>query len=173
MAGSPQQRNGWLDGLLPGSPKGADCVHDPARGLFGSRSPHDRLNGLQALQRRAEGLSLLDLGCAEGHVARYFLDGGVRLAHGVDKHRRRIASARRLTADPRARFERGDIADRPGVARACRLEAAYDVVLTLDVYQQLAPETRRGVLAGLTGLCRKWFPSSTSCRSSGSRRRRS
>ena len=137
--------------------RGKYYIHAPERGLSGERDLRERLDGLEPLGRESEGLSLLDLGCAEGHVVEYFLTAGVRLAHGFDNQRKRIAAARRLVVDRRARFEVGELSDWPRFLRAPSLEPSYDIVLLFSVYQQLPERTRAAALAGMAALCDRWF----------------
>lgn len=136
---------------------GRDYVYDPESGLQGIWQPEDRWEGLAALLQRARGLSLLDLGCAEGHVIEQFLRAGVVCAHGFDSQRRRVRSARRRLPDPRVSLQVGDFGNWERFLAGHSLAPAYDIVLLLSVYQKLPPGTRDQVLRGALMRCRTFF----------------
>lgn len=59
----------------------------------------DRFAGLEPLLDKALGLTLLDIGMGEGHIAYEFVRRGARLVHGLDKRRGKVRFARRLFLD--------------------------------------------------------------------------
>lgn len=136
---------------------GRDYVRDPASGLRGIWRPEDRWEGLAPLLQQARGLTLLDLGCAEGHVIEQFLRAGVARAEGFDSQRRRIRSARRRLADPRVDLQVGDFSNWEKFLAGHPLAPAYDIVLLLSVYQKLSPAAGGRVLRGALLRCRSFF----------------
>jgi SAM-dependent methyltransferase len=136
---------------------GQDYVYDPGSGLHGTWRPEHRWEGLAPLLLRSRGLTLLDLGCAEGHVIEQFLHAGVARARGFDSQPRRIRSARLRVRDPRAAFQVADFGSWPRFLASQPLEPAYDIVLLLTVYQELPPTARDQALRGMLGLCQGFF----------------
>src|SRR5262249_30941881 len=111
--------------------------HEPDRGLSGTKSIEKRRSGLHLIAANASGLTVLDLGCAEGLAAAIFLDAGCSVLHGVDRKAARIEAARALFKnDPRVRFDVADIA-RHDFHRRVNCLTSYDIVLFLGVYQML------------------------------------
>ena len=114
-------------------------------GAVGRKNFHgnlfDRFEGLDPLLRQANGLSLLDVGMSEGHIAYEFARRGARLIHGMDKHWDKVRFARRLFRDvpiPHG-FWRTDLSksgELPAVGTGELLEQ-YDLVLFLGVYHHI------------------------------------
>jgi hypothetical protein len=103
--------------------------------------------------------SVLDLGCAEGVIARAFLDAGASLVHGFDIDEGRTLEAERLCNDARARFRPGNLNDWDAfsTANGDMLLPAYDIVLYLGLHQHLNPAARMTALAGAARRARVWF----------------
>jgi 2-polyprenyl-3-methyl-5-hydroxy-6-metoxy-1,4-benzoquinol methylase len=114
---------------------------DHARRLRGKWPLSRRLAGLEPLLARANGRTVLDIGCAEGLISEAFLRAGASVVHGFDISPQRVAKAQRLLRDPRVRLEIADVSN-------CRefeaiLDAKYDIVLFLGVFQHLKKIIRR------------------------------
>lgn len=120
----------------------------PQDALFGKWAPEDRLRGLKPLLDRTAGLSVLDLGAAEGLVARQFLRGGASFVHGFDLDPDRVQTAASLCIGGQARFETADLSDWPACIDSHRswMSDSYDIVLHLGLYQHLSPAVRTTVL---------------------------
>ncbi|MCC6781676.1 MAG: sulfotransferase domain-containing protein [Planctomycetes bacterium] len=138
------------------------CSHytlDPARGMYGKWPEAERLQGLEGLLAGLRGQSVLDLGCAEGIVARACLDHGAEAVHGFELDATRIATCRRIAPEPRALFLPGSVAPWQDFAtrHAATLRSGYDVVLHLGLHHHLPPRERRAVLLGALARCRHTF----------------
>ena len=71
----------------------------PEVGYDGKRSSEERLHGIERLEAFCAGRTVLDLGCAEGVVARELARYGARLVHGVDRYGERLVIAERLFSE--------------------------------------------------------------------------
>jgi 2-polyprenyl-3-methyl-5-hydroxy-6-metoxy-1,4-benzoquinol methylase len=131
---------------------------DLARGLYGAK-PFDRQRrSPDFVISKAAGLTVLDLGCAEGLVAGLFLEAGAAFVHGIDIKTARIEAARKLFGDhPNARFDVGDIARWDHFRRHVGCLPSYDIVLMLGVYHFLPMHSRAITLRGALALSRRWF----------------
>lgn len=112
----------------------------PGRGWFniggqtGERDLAYQTKGLEALRRHAIGMTVLDLGCAEGLVGQWFCDGGAVLhVDGVDYSETRVAIGKGLTSD-RVRLHVADLND---LTTLPLLRPKYDIVLMLAILQKL------------------------------------
>jgi len=129
----------------------------PELGLQGKWPLEVRLQGLDAILQRSAGQNVLDLGAAEGLIARTFLEHGVANLHGVDFDTTRVASARAIcSAFPAARFWVADLSDWDGFLATlpARGNLAYDTVLSLGLHQHLPSEHRLKCLLGAAALAR-------------------
>lgn len=134
--------------------------HAPHLGLYGKWPIEDSIKGLQPLIERAPGSMVLDLGAAEGLIAKSFLDAGASLLHGFEIDASRVERARKLAADhsDKAAFTVGDlsnwslfVASQPG------LRSSYDMVLFLGIHHHLPAATRNETLRGSAQLARRFF----------------
>jgi hypothetical protein len=141
------------------TPERSYYYHAPELGLHGKWPVARRLNGLDALLSVCGGMSVLDLGCAEGVIARAFLDAGAGLIHGFDIDEERAGSAAALCGDTRAQIRAGNLEDWAAfVARhGDMLLPAYDVVLYLGLHQHLKAATRMATLTGAASRAKEWF----------------
>jgi hypothetical protein len=141
------------------TPERSYYYHAPELGLHGKWPVARRLNGLDALLQACDGKSVLDLGCAEGVIARTFLDAGASLVHGFDIDEGRARSAAGLCNDTRGQFRAGNLEDWAAfVARhGDMLLPAYDTVLYLGLHQHLKAATRMATLTGAAARAKVWF----------------
>jgi SAM-dependent methyltransferase len=113
-----------------------DEIH-PKRRVFGL---HDiRWDGISDLLLRAEGASVIDIGCNRAHVAYDFAMAGARIVHGCDLDAASIQAARIWFAEvPHvdSQFEVVDLEEGPESLAPFGLEG-YDIVLFLGVYHKL------------------------------------
>jgi predicted RNA methylase len=104
---------------------------------------HDvRLDGMTDLLLRAQGASVLDIGCNRGMVGFEFANNGAELVHGIDNYEAGVATAREVFADMlnvRSRFEVADLTKGPqALADAFGSDYRhYDIVLFLAVDHKL------------------------------------
>jgi 2-polyprenyl-3-methyl-5-hydroxy-6-metoxy-1,4-benzoquinol methylase len=129
----------------------------PELGLYGKWPLQIRLQGLGAVLENCEGQNVLDLGAADGLIARTFLERGAANVHGVDLDTARVARARAIChAFPAARFWSTDLSDWDGFISALGIKGGvpYDTVLSLGVHQHLPPESRMTSLLGAAALAR-------------------
>lgn len=133
--------------------------HAPDEGLFGKWPPQDRLEGLQPLLEKAAGLTVLDLGAAEGVVAREFLKSGASLIHGFDLDPERVAVANSLAPASQMQFHTADLSNWAAFETAHQglLRPGFDVVLYLGLHQHLPADQRLQVLRGALRLAKRYF----------------
>ena len=90
-------RKGWFD--IPGEQEGA-------------RTLTEQMFGLEPAFESCAGKDVLDLGCAEGLIAREFVARGARTAVGIDNNEGFVVQARGLMdGHPRLRFAFRDLND--------------------------------------------------------------
>jgi SAM-dependent methyltransferase len=129
----------------------------PAKGLHGKHLPGDRLIGLDAILAKAEGSTILDLGCAEGLIAAEFIRLGAAWVDGVDVVPRRIRMASDLVRRGRCRFFAADLNDWAEFERRNPLLPEYDIVLFLGIYQHLSKECRARTLRRAAWHCGRYL----------------
>lgn len=119
---------------------------NPRRGWFavdglqsGDRTLAEQLTGLDPVLQRAPGQAVLDLGCAEGLIARTLVQKGARSADGLSVIWPEIALGRRLCQGLPVRLWCADLneiraweARHPG-----RLAPRYGIVLLLSILHKL------------------------------------
>jgi SAM-dependent methyltransferase len=128
----------------------------PELGLDGRWAPELRMSGLDVLVSECTGKSVLDLGAAEGLIARRFLQGGAALVHGFDIVPERVTAARRICAGfAEAAFWQADLSDwdRFIESHAPHLLERYDIVLYLGIHHHLPPATRSSAFEGAAAKC--------------------
>src|SRR5690348_282565 len=127
--------------------RGGPYYSDPSRGLHGDWPCSRRGRGLESIVSAAVGMTVLDLGCAEGLVSELFLQAGAAYVHGIDRRAGRIDAARRLFGDcPNARFDVADIGKWRRFQRHAGCLPRYDLVVMLGVYQKLPAHSRDAAL---------------------------
>lgn len=101
---------------------------------------HDlRLDGMMDLVIRAQGATVLDVGCNRGLVGFELANNGAELVHGCDYFEDGIKTARELFIDirnVRSKFEVVDLRNGPNILRA-HFMSAYEMVLLLATYHKL------------------------------------
>ena len=120
------QRKGWfaIDGVQAGD-----------------RTLAEQLTGLEPMLAEVSGRDVLDLGCAEGLIARTCLDRGARRVIGIDNNRAFIDRANSLALDPRrARFWFGDLNQGPDADDQAVCHS--DIVLALAIIHKLQDPAR-------------------------------
>jgi len=109
-------------------------------GENGGQVPLKRqLLGLKTID--VEGLSLLDLGCAEGLTSIHMAKRGARLVHGVELLDRAVEVGRSLVGftgmQDQVKFFVGDLRDAPKALSQDGLLEHYDVILAMASLQKL------------------------------------
>lgn len=114
---------------------------------------HDiRMDGMTDLVCRANGASVLDIGCNRGLVGFEFANNGASIVHGCDNYEPGIKFARELFIDLRAvqsKFEVVDLAAGKGAMVSAFADAKYDIVLCLATYHKLKRVVPAGKLSAL------------------------
>lgn len=135
---------------------GREChyYHAPTLGLHGKWPLDTRLDGLADIIQTARGKTVLDLGAAEGLIAKVMLDAGAELVHGLEIDPERVRQANQLCADHRhAQFLSGNLSDAQGVLESPDLLTTYDIVLYLGVHQHIPPNRRLELLDRIASRC--------------------
>lgn len=99
----------------------------------GERTLEEQMRGLAPAFDRLAGMSVIDLGCAEGLIALEAARAGARLVHGVDNSLELLRVARQL-ANSDVRLFRVDL-NRAAWPRGVLRQ--YDVVLALAIVHKL------------------------------------
>ena len=121
----------------------------------GERTLEEGIRGIEVLRHEAKGATVLDLGCAEGLIARWFIEAGARSADGLDCDRRALALGHALAERRDGRKLHLWWADFDDPATWPGLKADYDIVLCLSVLHKLkAPEP---LLDFAIGKARRWL----------------
>jgi predicted TPR repeat methyltransferase len=113
------------------------------------------MSGLEQLADGCLGKSVLDLGAAEGLVARRFLQGGAAALHGFDIVPDRVTAARRNCGEfKNAAFWQADLSDWRmfHAQQAEHLLQTYDIVLYLGLHHHLPGASRGPTLAGAAAM---------------------
>ncbi len=105
----------------------------------GLRFLKEQLSGLELLQDKAPRARILDLGCAEGLIGKYYIDTfGADLVHGIEVDELRVDQARELCSGyENARFWVGNLNDLDKVESEAELLEQYDIVLVLAIIHKL------------------------------------
>ncbi len=113
---------------------------------------HDiRMDGMTDLVMRANGRTVLDIGCNRGLVGFEFANNGARLVHGCDNYESGIATARELFIDLRnckSQFECVDLTNGSSSLDPFG-NGQYDIVLLLATYHKLKRAMTRPQLTSL------------------------
>ncbi len=94
------------------------------------RTLKQQLKGLEELQNKITGKSVLDIGCAEGLISMHLVDRGATSSHGIDMRADFIDDATRLCEERHCTFETANAND-------WLPPQQYDVVLMLAVLHKL------------------------------------
>lgn len=117
------QRKGWFK--IPG-------VQD------GDRTLEEQMQGLAGALAEASGKSVLDLGCAEGLIAREFARAGARAVHCIESVMGHLQVARSLCVNLPVTFQLADlqVVTEDAVRSGGRLNE-YDLVLCLGIAHKM------------------------------------
>lgn len=133
----------------------------PARRVIGINDL--RFDGLSDLLLRAQGCSVIDIGCNKGHVAYEFYIHNARLVHGCDIYAPGIMAARQWFAelgDCESKFEVVDL-EKPGAMAEAFGSEGYDIVLLIGVYHKLvrvmAPQALSDLMRDLGKRSLRYF----------------
>jgi len=140
-------------------------TYDPSSGLYGKWPISQRLSGLEPLLAQAPGLSVLDLGTAEGVIAREFLKRGARVVHGFDVDPGKITIAQALCGKWRnAVFRCADLSNWDEFLRTnCDiLQNSYDIVLYLGIHHHLPADSRLKLFSTILKMASKYIATRTS-----------
>jgi len=110
----------------------------------GVGGPDNRTDGISDLLLRAEGATVLDVGCNRGHVLFEFYRAGARLVHGCDIYAPGVQCARHWFAElasVRSRFEVTDLEKGIKPVIDAFGGEGYDIVLFLGVLHKLKRTT--------------------------------
>ena len=134
--------------------------HAPELGLFGKWPVQSRLNGLEPLLDKTQGLSVIDFGAAEGVISREFLKRGAAKVHGFELNPSRVATAESLCGEwNEAAFRSADLSDwkKFSLENADFLQEVYDVVLYLGLQHHLPVSRRIEFLNSALAMAGRYF----------------
>jgi predicted TPR repeat methyltransferase len=140
--------------MIP-SKKINDYSDAPELGLHGRWTLEVRMSGLERLAAGCSGQSVLDLGAAEGLVARRFLQHGATMLHGFEIMESRVAAACRICGEfGNAGFWQADLSDWNAFRsrNADRLRSVYDIVLYLGLNHHLPASARKATIDGAAAM---------------------
>jgi SAM-dependent methyltransferase len=123
----------------------------PELGLYGKWPLDARLQGLEPVLKRCAGEKVLDLGAADGLIARTFLEHGAAKVYGVDLDAVRVARARAVChAFATALFARADLSKSDEFVEDVNggKGKLFDIVLSLGIHHHLPVEHRLKCLRG-------------------------
>lgn len=111
----------------------------PAHWFGGCRGLEEQLAGLAPVLERAAGARVLDLGCAEGHIAAEFVKRGAAGVSGCEILVERVEAARAHVGRAGLFFSCDlDYFDKFIAANPGLFRARYDIVLALSIAHKLA-----------------------------------
>lgn len=105
----------------------------------GLRVLKEQISGLEVLAEVAPRATILDLGCAEGLIGKYYVDTfGADLVHGIESVAARVEQAKVLCEGyAELGFFSADLNDRDALDRGGELLDSYDIVLALAILHKL------------------------------------
>lgn len=115
--------------------------------FFARKNLNDRLLGLDYILGRMDGLTVLDVGCAEGIISKICYESGAKSVCGIDNRPEAIKMARENC--PEGTFINADV-------RQWQPPSSYDIVLFLGVYHHL-PDSKEVTLMKFMKVARKYF----------------
>jgi len=136
----------------------AHYTYAPELGLHGKWPLDSRLEGIADVLEECAGKTILDLGCAEGAIARSFMENGAASVHGFEYDETRVLDARNRCKDFQgATFRVSDLSDWPRFIEknADILLEHYDIVLYLGLHHHLPPGKRKDILMAASSLADK------------------
>lgn len=110
-----------------------------------------RLDGLTDLLVRAQGMSVLDIGCSRGMAGHDFANHGAIRVHGCDLDKDAVFVARSVFVDIRSVDSKFEVVDLSAGAAALSVfgQQKYDTVLMLATYHKLKRVMPQDKLAAL------------------------
>lgn len=130
----------------------------------GDRTVNEQLSGLEPVLERAAGADVLDLGCAEGLIAKVLSDAGARWVLGLDVRAEAVRWAnKRLAVTGKLAFVCADL-NRPqewgnnpaaGYDPTRGFSRGYDIVLALSIAHKL--DDPAAFLARAAACTRDWL----------------
>jgi len=134
----------------------------PSIGLYGKWEPEVRLGGLEPVLDACKGLTLLDLGAAEGVISFYFARNGVKLVHGFEFVAERVQAANQILSHVEGvdfAFRQADLSEWKVLEQQYGdlLLEKYDIILFLGLYHHLPDAARDRFLREALKRCRLWF----------------
>lgn len=126
---------------------------------------HDiRLDGMTDILQRAQGASVLDLGCNRGLVSLEFARMGATVVHGCDIDPICVEVARHVLCDLRAVERKFETVDLTGGAKAMTAafgDQRYDIIVMLATYHKIkrvmAEHDLAALMKHLGERCEKFF----------------
>lgn len=120
-----------------------------------------RMDGLTDLLMRAQGISVLDLGCNRGMAGHDFANNGARKVHGCDLDKDVIFVAKSIFADIRNVESKHEVVDLTQPNALAQFDPEYDVVLMLATYHKLkrvmTPQALSDLVRVLAGKSKRYF----------------
>lgn len=104
-------------------------------GQIGDRNLEDQLKGLDIALLEARGKRVVDLGCAEGLIARRFAEAGASSVQGFDSVAGHIATGRKMMGASPVALEQGDLNNRPLRKHISGMQ--FDIALLLAILHKL------------------------------------
>lgn len=129
---------------LAGTDEGRKALSLEGRWFGGARTLEEQMIGLDTVRRHAaQGASVLDLGCAEGHIAGALIRAGATVVHGCEILIDRVEAARKHCA-PSGLFFTCDLDgfDLFYTVNRQTLLDRYGVVLCLSIAHKLSAPDR-------------------------------
>ncbi len=121
-------------------------LYAPSYKLYGKWDIKTRLKGLKPLLDKCKRKTVLDLGAAEGIIAKQFLHNGAEKVDGIEIDAKRVNKAKEVCAEfSNARFVAGELSNLDTSFEKL-LDSEYDIILYLGVHHHLTTSTRLSVL---------------------------
>ncbi len=126
----------------------------PELGLFGKTDVSERLEGLEILLEDAADKTILDLGAAEGLIAKAFSDNGAKTIHAYEIHQSRVDVAKTYLDQEIVDFNRANLSDLSQVEtiEARSPKEGYDLVLYLGIHHHILESVRMEVFSRVIKL---------------------
>jgi 2-polyprenyl-3-methyl-5-hydroxy-6-metoxy-1,4-benzoquinol methylase len=135
-------------------------AYAPELGIYGKWPLEARVKDLHPLLERAEGLSVIDFGAAEGIIAREFLKRGAVKVHGFELDPYRVAMANAICSDwNNVEFRSTDLSHWEYFYQANNdlIEDLYDIVLYLGLHHHLPQDKRKVIFQNILSMVRQYI----------------
>lgn len=146
-----------LDSIGTTDPEGKGWFEIPGA-QKGDRTLKEQIRGLGTLLKNAQGKTVLDLGCAEGLIAKWLVDhGAAGTVHGCEIVASRVEHARHIFKDYDAKFNVVDLENLAEhvAAHAGEFLPRYDIVLLLSIAHKFRHPDR--FLNTAAKMCGDWL----------------